>query len=92
MDFGFGDILGHASVAFVTVDMQWLPAGDLLHLMKRILQGVPVKRIAVKGVNRQYPVVPGTADHRHLTAKLVLLVNLALGNTFHFRGQLDIGD
>jgi len=56
-------------------------------LIKRLFQGVAVKGIPVKGIDRQNPVFDGTGDHGHLAAELVALVGLALGDAFHLRGM-----
>lgn len=73
-------------VPFVAVSMLGTPASDALCLMQRVLECVAVIRVAVDGLYSHDPTVFRGADQRNLAAELVLLVGLALGDAFNFRG------
>ena len=60
-------------------------AGHPVYLVERSCKGMAVKWIARQGLHTDNKIVPTRGGDAYFHAKLILLMNLALGNAFNFR-------
>ena len=50
-------------------------------------QSRPLIRMVVRGIDPDNPTLPRRGNDPHFAAKLIVLMNFAFGDTFHFRGM-----